>query len=167
MREGSTGILNDDICSYLERSVLCWLATIAEDGTPNVSPKEIFVPEADRFVLIAHVASPVSVRNIRSNPSVCLSFVEVFEQRGFKLNGLARVIEPHEAEFAARVAPLERIATPRFPIRALIAVEVLKVARIQAPRYGLYADTTPEAQVARSVKTYNRVLEQHGQKLGG
>lgn len=158
-------MLTDEIKFYLQHSVLCWLATISEDGTPNVSPKEIFVPEGDTYVLIAHVASPKSVRNIKVNPKVCLSFVEVFEQRGFKLNGTARVVEPSDSHYDSRVAPLKKIATERFPIQSFIEVEVQKVARILAPRYKLYPETTPEAQIERAVKTYNRVLEQHQQKL--
>jgi uncharacterized protein len=154
-------MLTDEIKSYLQRSVLCWLATISEDGTPNVSPKEIFVPEGDTYVLIAHVASPKSVRNIKANPKVCLSFVEVFEQRGFKLNGIARVIEPSHLDYEARVLPLKKIATERFPIQSFIEVEVTKIANILAPRYKLYPETTPAAQIERAVKTYNRVLEHH------
>ncbi|MCB0658923.1 MAG: pyridoxamine 5'-phosphate oxidase family protein, partial [Saprospiraceae bacterium] len=31
--------LTSDVKKYLDRSVLCWLATISPDGSPNVSPK--------------------------------------------------------------------------------------------------------------------------------
>ena len=160
-------MLTPEIREALERSVLCWLATVSEDGTPNVSPKEIFLPEGDRHVLIAHVASPRSVRNIRANPNVCLSFVEVFEQRGFKLNGSARVVEAGDPGYDERVAPLKRIATERFPVLAFIEIEVGRVAPIVAPRYKLYRDTRPEDQVARAVKTYNRRLERYGLTLSG
>jgi uncharacterized protein len=158
-------MLTEEVRTYLERSVLCWLATISEDGTPNVSPKEIFVPEGDDHVLIAHVASPKSVRNIRANPNVCLSFVEIFEQRGFKFNGTARVITPGDPGYDELVQPLKRIATERFPIQAIIDIHVQQVAPIRAPRYQLYADTTPEAQIERAVKTYNRILEKHQKEL--
>jgi uncharacterized protein len=156
-------MLTDEIKIYLERSVLCWLATISEDGTPNVSPKEIFLPEGDKYVLIAHVTSPKSVRNIKANKNVCLSFVEVFEQRGFKLNGVARVVEPHDPDYERRVEPLKTIATERFPVQSFIEIEVTKVAKILAPRYKLFPETTPEAQIERAVKTYNKVLEKHHQ----
>lgn len=159
-------MLTDEIKRYLELSVLCWLATVSEDGTPNVSPKEIFVPEGDRFVLIAHVASPKSVRNIRANPNACLSFVEIFEQRGYKLNGRARVVEPGDPDYESRVAPLEQIATEHFGVRAFIELEVLSAVPIVAPRYKLYKDTTPEAQAARAVKAYNQRLEPYGLELG-
>ena len=154
-----------DFKPFLEPSVLCWLATISEDGTPNVSPKEVFAAENDSSILIAHIASPKSVRNIKQNPNVCLSFLEIFSQRGCKINGLATILEPSDSDFETRVGPLKKIAGERFPIRAVIAVEVLKITAILAPRYQLYADTTEQAQVTRAVATYNRVLEQYGQKL--
>jgi predicted pyridoxine 5'-phosphate oxidase superfamily flavin-nucleotide-binding protein len=64
--------------------VLCWLATVDEAGRPNVSPKEIFTAHGDDHLLIAHLASPGSVRNLRARPEVCVSFVDVFVQKGFK-----------------------------------------------------------------------------------
>jgi uncharacterized protein len=154
----------EEFNDHLKRSVLCWLATIGEDGFPNVSPKEIFVSSNGR-ILIAHVASPISVRNITGNPNVCVSFVDVFTQRGFKVTGRARILEPENPEFAEIAQPLKQIATERFPVRAVIEVEPLRLARILAPRYHLFADTTEAAQVGRAVRTYNRVLERHGQHL--
>ncbi len=158
-------MLAEEFKDHFRRSVLCWLATIGEDGMPNVSPKEIFVTGDDHRILIAHVASPVSVRNIKQNPNVCLSFVDVFVQRGYKVNGLARVIEKSDPSYGERVRPLEHIAGERFPIQSIIEIEAVRIAPILAPRYRLYPDTTEEAQVERAVKTYNRVLERHGSKL--
>lgn len=75
------------VTELLDRSVLCWLATVGGDGTPTVSPKELFVAAPPDRVLIADVASPRSVRNIRARPQVCVAAVDVFEQRGFQLYG--------------------------------------------------------------------------------
>ena len=47
-------------------SVLCWLATVDDHGMPNVSPKEIFCCHGERELLIANIASPQSVRNIKA-----------------------------------------------------------------------------------------------------
>ncbi len=158
-------MLTEDFKDSFGRSVLCWLATIGEDGTPNVSPKEIFVTEGEKHILIAHVASPKSVRNIKHNPKVCLSFVDIFVQLGFKAHGTARIIEKTDVTFEARVQPLKKIAGERFPIQSIIEIEVSSIAAILAPRYRLYPETTQAAQVERAVKTYNRVLERHKQTL--
>lgn len=60
--------------------VLCWWATADEQGQPNVSPKEVFAVVDDQHLLIANIASPVSVRNIQHNPKVCVSIIDIFVQ---------------------------------------------------------------------------------------
>lgn len=69
-----------------DSSVLCWLTTGDDFGRPSVSPKEIFTRVGDD-VLIAHIASPRSVRNIEANENVCLNVLDVFEQSGYRAGG--------------------------------------------------------------------------------
>lgn len=158
-------MLTDAIKENLQNCVLIWLASVGQDGTPNVSPKEIFVPIGNETLLVANIASPVSVRNLKHNPSVCVSFVDVFAQHGYKLNGTARVFEPTDTEFRALVPPLEKIADGLFQVQSVIEISITRVTRIVAPRYKFYADTTETAQVTRAVKRYNRVLTRFKTKL--
>ena len=77
----------------LDQSVLCWVATSDSDGRPNVSPKEVFTSDGDR-ILIAHIASPRTVRNIEVNPQVMVSVVDVFAQHGWQFSGQAHIASP-------------------------------------------------------------------------
>jgi len=45
-------------------SVLCWLATVDAQGQPHVSPKEVFAVFDEQHLVIAHIASPTSVKNV-------------------------------------------------------------------------------------------------------
>ena len=146
-------MLTAEVKWSIEQSVLCWLAT-AKDGVPNVSPKEIFVAEDDTHVLIAHIASSGSVQNIRSNPNVCVSFVDVFVQKGYKLAGQATVILEADPTFEKRAAPLKKKAGDAFKVRAVIAVEVREVQPILAPSYRFYPQTTEQAQTEQAHVTY-------------
>jgi predicted pyridoxine 5'-phosphate oxidase superfamily flavin-nucleotide-binding protein len=92
--------LTDAVREAARRSVLCWLATVDAEGQPNVSPKEVWTIADDQHVVVAHIASPISARNIAQQPQVCLSFVDVFVQKGFKLVGTAREVRAADAEFA-------------------------------------------------------------------
>ena len=143
---------------WLSRSVLCWLATVDADGQPNVSPKEVFVPSGEDQLLIAHIASPVSARNIQIHPQVCVSFIDVFAQKGFKLQGIATVVTPSAPGFDSLAAPLLRITGDRFPLKGLIRVQVHASAPIQAPSYALYPDTTEAAQIQAAWRTYTQRL---------
>lgn len=148
-------MLPPDFAQASRRSVLCWLATCDGAGQPNVSPKEIFAAFDERHLVIANIASPVSVRNLRSNPKACVSLIDVFVQKGHKLTGTARVIAKAHGEFATWVAPLEAMTRGRFPIHDVIVVEVTAVEPIVAPSYRLFPDeTTEDQQVASAMRTY-------------
>lgn len=137
------------------RSVLCWLATTDDSGQPNVSPKEIFAAFDSKHLVVANIASPRSVRNIGENPRVCVSFVDVFVQKGFKVMGVARNVSRQDPEFAIWSAPLEAKAGPRFRIHSVMVIQAVAVERIVAPSYRLYAaETTEESQVASAMRTY-------------
>lgn len=75
-------MINDAIRIDIENSVLCWLATVDDDGTPSVTPKEIFTGYGEDHLVIADIASSHSVSNAIARPKVCVSFVDVFRQRG-------------------------------------------------------------------------------------
>ena len=85
--------LTNEIKEYIDRSVLCWLATASIDNVPNVSPKEIFKYYESDKIIVANIASPQTVRNIKRNENVCVSFVDVLVQKGFQLKGKARIIK--------------------------------------------------------------------------
>lgn len=138
----------------MRRCVLCWLATVDADGQPNVSPKEVFAPLDAHRLAIAHIASPGSLRNIRAEPRVCVSLVDPFVQKGFKLTGHARAVLPGEPDFDAVSEPLHAMTGERFPILAVFVVHVTAVAPIVAPSYRLYPDTTEAMQVAAAMQTY-------------
>lgn len=148
-------MLTADILESSRKSVLCWLATASADGLPNVSPKEIFAVFDDSHIVIANIASPCSAAHIAANPNVCVSFVDVFEQKGFKITGHATDVPAGAPQFARWAAPLEQLAGPRFPIRSVFVVKVRATAPIVAPSYWLFPqESTPERQVQGAMRTY-------------
>lgn len=82
-------ILNKEIREYINRRVLCWLTTVSSKKAPNVSPKEVFLAYRNDSIIIVNIASPQSVKNIQENENTCLSFIDVFVQRGYQLKGKA------------------------------------------------------------------------------
>lgn len=148
-------MLTPQIRESASRSVLCWLATADESGQPNVSPKEIFAVVDSTHIAIANIASPNSARNVISNARVCVSFIDVFVQKGYKVTGIARNVTQQDVEFSRWVEPLRAMAGPRFPIHSVVLVQAVAVERILAPSYRLYAAETAEhSQVASAMQTY-------------
>jgi uncharacterized protein len=151
----SSSLLGPDVIQAAQRSVLCWLATVDAQGQPNVSPKEIFAVLDSAHLVIAHIASPRSVRNVQRQPRVCVSFVDVFVQKGFKILGTASHVSRQEPDFARWAAPLEAMAGPRFPIHGVLVVRASEVSPILAPSYRLYpGETSEQQQVQASMHTY-------------
>jgi hypothetical protein len=150
-------MLSDLVLDYINRSVLCWLATVDADGAPNVSPKEVFCAHGSQRVLIANIASPTSVRNIEAEPRVCVSFVDVFVQKGYKLKGTAEIVRPKDARYSELEPPLLHITKGLFPIRSIIAVQVSAVEPIVAPSYRLIPGTTETSQIQGAMGTYGVV----------
>lgn len=142
--------VNDAFRADLNNSVLCWLATVDSQGVPNVSPKEIFALYDDETLVVADIMSPNTVRNIRVNPKVCLSFIDIFRQTGFKVHGEATVIAPEAAEFEEVGQELLRMAGSDFPIRNVIRIRISRISRILDPSYTLFPDRS-DAERAQSV----------------
>ena len=148
-------MLSSEVQNSIARSVLCWLATVNEDGQPNVSPKEIFAAFDTEYLVIANIASPTSVRNIEVNPLVCVSFIDIFVQKGFKVTGSARNVRQQDPDFSRWLAPLQAKAGPRFPIHSVIVARAKAVEVILAPSYRLYStETTEQSQVASAMRAY-------------
>ena len=148
-------MLSTQVREFASSSVLCWLATVDADGQPNVSPKEIFAVFNEEHLVVANIASPTSARNIEVNSRVCVSFIDVFVQKGFKVLGTARNVKRNEPEFSTWSAPLEAKAGPRFQIRSVFVIAALAVEPILAPSYRLYAaETTEESQVSSAMRAY-------------
>lgn len=147
-------MITGKVREYIDRSVLCWLATSNAENEPNVSPKEMFTFQDDKTLLIAHIASPGSISNIKVNPNVCVSFVDVFIQKGYKIKGTARVIDQTDDSFKEKAQFLVDLFSDGFPIHAVIEIEVIKVESIQAPSYFLYPERSEQSQIASAMKTY-------------
>ena len=149
-----TRFFSEEDLTLIDKSVLCWLATISPEGSPSVSPKEMFRQAASNEIAIADIASANSVRNIRENPSVCVSMLDIFRQRGAKFLGSATVLPKGTPEFDRTAGPLIEKAGSKFKIRNVILVTVDRVVPIVAPSYVLFPDTTVEDMMEDAFASY-------------
>lgn len=138
----------------IEQVVLCWLATTSLDGQPNVSPKEVFTHFADDSVVIANIASPGSARNIRDSPLVCVSLIDIFSQKGFKIRGPAAVLRAGDEDFAEIEAKLTEITRGEYPFASVFRVWACEVSEIIAPSYILKPEITDAERVQAAMRNY-------------
>ncbi len=148
-------MLNNEIKKYITKSVLCWLATSNEHNIPNVSPKEMFTYYDDATLLIANIASPNSINNILINQNVCVAFIDVFVQKGYKLIGKAKIHYKGTALFEVYKVPIIHLFGDQFPISAIIEIQISDIYNIKAPSYVLYPEITEATQIENAMKIYN------------
>jgi len=147
-------MITAEIIKYIDQSVLCWLATSSNENIPNVSPKELFAVFGNDSLIIANVASPQSVRNIKQNAQVCVSFIDIMVQKGFQLKGTAEIIKKTHNDFPAMEEIIVQMTEGKFPFASIIKIKIESAKPIIAPRYPLYPNTTEKEQIERAKKTY-------------
>lgn len=137
-----------------QNAVLCWLATCGSDGQPSVSPKEIWALAGTDRILIAEIASPGSLINLRTNAKACISFIDIFRQRGWKCHGEVGVIAANDPRFPAVAAPVLELAGTDYPVRHVIVMQVAQAARIMAPSYRLFPERIETERIKEAYRTY-------------
>lgn len=147
--------LTNDIKKYIDKSVLCWLATSSIDHVPNVSPKEIFDYYESDSIIVANIASPQTVRNIKLNPNVCVSFIDILVQKGFQIKGTAEIINKSHSEFLEMEQKLTKMTGGLFPFTTITKINIEHVKPIIAPKYILYPETTEKQQIESARKAYD------------
>lgn len=153
-------IINPDVKSCIEKAVLCWLASVNQEGKPNVSPKEIFALYDDEHIAIADIASPITVRNIKNNAEVCFSAIDIFSQSGFKITGTAQIHAADADIYPQLRASLSHLLTTEYVVRNIILLKVENVSKILAPSYHIHPKRTEEEHRERTYKTYGvRAIE--------
>ena len=138
----------------IDNSVLCWLATSSVENVPNVSPKEIFSYFENDSIIVANIASPQTVRNLKQNKNVCISFIDILKQKGFQLKGTAEIIEKSSSEFPKMENILNTLTEGNFPFATITKIKVSAAKPIIAPKYLFYPETTEAEQIENAKKTY-------------
>jgi hypothetical protein len=118
------------------RYPLCFVASVNEDGSPNLSPKgTVRVWDADHLVF-ADVASPRTVANVERDERVHVNVVDHFARRGWRFAGRGRVTdEPAVLEAIRGEYPGEP-----YPFDRAVLVRVDEARELVSPSYALGKD---------------------------
>ncbi|EAR02823.1 pyridoxamine 5'-phosphate oxidase family protein [Maribacter sp. HTCC2170] len=146
--------LTSKIKEAINKSVLCWLATVSGENIPNVSPKEIFSFYGKDKIIIANIASPQTVRNIKQNENVCISFIDILVQKGYQIKGKAKIVTKSDSDFMEMEQILIKMTGDKFPFSTITRISAEYIKPIIAPKYILYPETTEQEQVESAKKAY-------------
>ena len=128
------GVLSESVQRFVREQRLGYVATVSEDGSPNVSPKGSLTVLDDHNLVFADVESPHTVRNLEKNPRTEINVVDPFLRKGFRFRGKATVL--HTGTGFWKVLEMYRAEGADVRrIRAIVLVEVEQVLPLVSPIY--------------------------------
>ena len=132
-------ILDGDMVRLVNEQRLGFVATVCDDGTPNLSPKgTMVVVDGDR-IAFGEIRSPDTVANLRRNAAMEINFVDPLARRGYRFKGVAEVLAPDDAEFAELRPAFDRWGDLAERIRAIVRLRVERALPLTSPAYDIGA----------------------------
>ncbi|MFM0498481.1 pyridoxamine 5'-phosphate oxidase family protein [Paraburkholderia caledonica] len=127
-------ILNADMVNVIQRAILSFVATVNDDGSPNLSPKASLVARDDAL-FFADIASPTTVENIRKNPGISINVVDVFARRGYRFNGAASLLPVGDLDREFVAEWVRRTNGPDYPVNHVVRIDVREALPLFSPAY--------------------------------
>ncbi|HEX4183611.1 MAG TPA: pyridoxamine 5'-phosphate oxidase family protein [Caulobacteraceae bacterium] len=149
-----------DVKAVIKRAILSFVATINEDGTPNLSPKASLTV-VNGALYFADIASPQTLANLDRNPAVSINVVDVFERRGYRFEGRGLILSPDGDEFSAIANWVRATNGPEYPIDHVVKIETTSITPLLSPAH-VFADPPRSQDEIR--RTY---LQKYTASLGG
>jgi predicted pyridoxine 5'-phosphate oxidase superfamily flavin-nucleotide-binding protein len=123
---------------------LGFMATVCDDGTPNLSPKGLTFVLDDEHLVIGEVRSPGTIANLATRPTAEINVVDPIARKGFRFKGDCRVYS-EGAEFEELVAFL-RSKGAQSRIRSAIVMTVQRAHPLLSPLYDDSGTTEQEVR---------------------
>jgi predicted pyridoxine 5'-phosphate oxidase superfamily flavin-nucleotide-binding protein len=152
------GPISSEMRRIVEEQRLGFAATICEDGTANLSPKGTVTVLDDDHLMFADIASPQTVKNLRTNSSIEINVVDPVIRKGFRFKGRGIVVDPGERfdQLLERFTSGSRaVRDAKARIRHIVVIEVERALPLVSPAYD---DQVTKAEVSARWEGYFREL---------
>jgi predicted pyridoxine 5'-phosphate oxidase superfamily flavin-nucleotide-binding protein len=152
------GILTPDMRRVIREQRLGYIATVAADNTPNLSPKGTTTVWDDDHLVFADICSPGTIENLRGNPAIEINVVDPIVRKGYRFKGRAAVLDrgPRFTEvmdFYRNVHKLRPGLAGQ--VRHIVLVRIERALPLVSPIYDL---GQTEEQVAAEYAAYYAAL---------
>ena len=128
-------MITSEIKSFLDLHKLGYVATVSEDGLPNLSPKGTIVGWDEKTLAFADIRSPDTVKNLQSNPNVEINAIDPLSRKGYLFTGKARIL--NEGSQFDKILSFYRDKGIKSPIGAIVLVDVSNISEVISPLYDL------------------------------
>ena len=140
----------DNIKNFVNFQKLGYVATISNDGTPNLSPKGTIAVIDKSTLVFADIRSPQTIQNLQENPSIEINVVDPFQRLGYRFKGNGRII--NEGSEFDRVLDYYVNLGVKSKISSIVMVDVKSMSEVTSPSYDLGA--TKDELVSKWKKYY-------------
>jgi len=127
--------ISESVKKFLNAQKLGYVATVSEDGLPNLSPKGTIIAWDANTLAFADIRSPNTIKNLEKNPNLEINVVDPLLRKGFRFKGLGRIIR-NGPKYEA-ILNHYRTMGIKSPIGAIVLVEISKIQEVTSPLYDL------------------------------
>ena len=126
--------ITSDMEAIIRRAMLSFVATVNEDGTPNLSPKASLTVR-NGVLYFADIASPRTILNLRRNPAVEINVVDIFLRRGYRFKGNALILPPGNDEGLLIADWVRATNGPEYPVDHVVKIEATSITPLLSPAH--------------------------------
>ncbi|MEC7491201.1 MAG: pyridoxamine 5'-phosphate oxidase family protein [Pseudomonadota bacterium] len=137
-------MLDHDMKMLVSGTMLCFAATVNDDGTPNLSPKSSLRVHDDTHLLFANMASPQTIENLKRNSAIEINCVDIFSRRGYRFSGKATVHSGNDPIYTNLKADIAAEHGEAIPVHDAVLIEVIDTLPVVSPAYTFIEGVTEE-----------------------
>ena len=147
-------ILNADMRAIIADTILCFAATVNQDGSPNVSPKSSLRVFDNKHLLFANIASPGTVQNLRRDPRIEINCVDIFIRRGYRFRGRGTIHSSGTPLCDDLTHAVKKEHGDSIPVLDAVLVEVLETRALLSPAYNFIEGVTESGMREAYLRKY-------------
>ncbi len=127
--------ISESVKKFLNTQKLGYVATVSENGTPNLSPKGTIIAWDENTLAFADIRSPNTMRNLEKNPNLEINVVDPFLRKGFRFKGQGRITKNGQT-YEAILSHYREVGI-KSPIGSIVLIDVSEILEVTSPLYDL------------------------------
>ena len=143
--------ISEEIKNFVNSQKLGYVATVSNDGAPNLSPKGTIVVMNESTLVFADIRSPQTIQNLQNNPSVEINVVDPFQRLGYRFKGECKII--NEGPEFDKILDYYINAGIKSKINSVVVVDVKSMSEVTSPSYDL--GVTKDELISKWKKYYS------------
>ncbi len=127
--------ISENVKKFLSTQKLGYVATVSENGIPNLSPKGTIIAWDENTLAFADIRSPNTIKNLEKNANLEINVVDPLLRKGFRFKGQGIIIKNGETYEA--ILSRYRENGIKSPMGAIVLVGISEILEVTSPLYDL------------------------------